>query len=96
MTILREFLKQPREQQFYDFDLTAWCDGIGDTINTFSVTNSPGITLSYTTKFPDNKRIRVFYTGGSAGKTYKVTLLFTTQALLVVKEFEILIKVVED
>lgn len=96
MTILREFVKQPREQQFYDFDLTAWCDGIGDTINTFTVTNQPGLHLSYSTKFPDNKRVRVFYTGGQAGKEYKVTLLLTTAVLLVVKEFEIIIRVVED
>jgi hypothetical protein len=96
MTILREFLKQPREQQFYDFDLTEWLDGIGDLIDTFTVTNTPGVSLSYSTKFPDNKRIRVFYTGGQAGKTYKVTLLFTTLTLRVVKEFEIIINVVEQ
>lgn len=96
MTILREFIKQPREQQFYDFDLTEWCDGVADTIDTFTVTNTTGISLSYATKFPDNKRVRVFYTGGQAGKQYKVTLLLTTLTIRVVKEFEIIINVVEQ
>lgn len=32
-------------------------DGVGGTINTFSTPNSTGITLSYTTKLPDNRRL---------------------------------------
>lgn len=96
MTILREFDKQPREQQFYDFDLTEWLDALPDVIDTYTVTNTPGVNLSYTTLFPDKKRVRVFYTGGVTGKKYKVTLLLTTLTLRVVKEFEIFINVVES
>lgn len=94
--ILKTFTKQPAEIQDYDIDFTQYLESMGgDAAESFTTEVETGLTLS--NSLLTGGVVKVFLSGGTAGKTYKVTVRLTTGVGLVrrVREAEIAIKVRE-
>lgn len=91
--ILKTFTKQPAEVQDYDIDFTQYLESMGgDVAASHRSEVETGLTLS--TSMLTGGVVKLFLAGGTAGKTYKVTVLLTTEAGRV-REAEIAIKVRE-
>lgn len=73
---LGTFLKQPVERMDYDVDFTEWLTA-GDNVDTCDVTSSdPALVIDEVTL--NDPRVKVWLTGGTSGKKYKVSLTATT------------------
>lgn len=95
LEILATWEKQPGERQDYDIDFGEWLRRLDDTpaaVNPVSVQAQPGITLIAHSL--SGTVVKVWLSGGDAGKRYKVTATMTTAGGRV-KEAEIMIYVKE-
>lgn len=91
---IQRFTKQPGETLDYDFDFTKWFGKRTDTIDSYTVAVSSGITKVGDTR--TGKVIKVVLSGGTDGQSYLVTVKITTTSTpALVKEHEILVKVKE-
>ena len=102
MSILEKFEKQPADVQDFDIDYTEWLAALSDSApgpgtpvpgpNCLVVTADTGITLvAYVLV---NGVVKVWTSGGTNGKTYKITATVTTHGNRV-KQAEIKVKVKE-
>jgi len=73
--IIGSITQQPNEKMDYDIDFSEWMPA-GDVITLAAVSVLPaGLTASYAIQSP---AVKVWLDGGTAGVTYKVTVLATT------------------
>ena len=96
MSVLAKFEKQPADVQDYDIDFSDWLAGMSDTaMSQVSTISGPdaAATLTPSASLVDDY-VKVWVTGGTTGKTYRVTTTMTTAAGRV-KQAEIDIKVKE-
>jgi hypothetical protein len=97
MAILGTMIKQPNEVLDFDIDYTTVLAGRSDTLQTSAVTIS---TVTGTTNNPVTAtsptinllKVKVVVSSGTAGVTYKATVLTTTSATLKYED-EVLITV---
>ncbi len=92
MPILERFPKQPADVQDYDIDFTEYLDGLTDTAAIAVVEAEAGITV--VSHSIVGKVVKVWLSGGTSGRKYKVTIRLTTTGGRT-KEVEILIIVRE-
>lgn len=84
-------VKQPIDVQDYDVDYSEWLP-LGDTLDSATVTAPAGITIdSY---FVASPIVKVWVSGGTAGQSYKLQIVGTTNYGRV-KETELVIRVKE-
>ena len=84
--------KDPSAKLDYTFDWTEWLDAITDSLSTHVVTVDTGITLE--TSSIVGKKVVIWVSGGTVGKTYKVGCKITTANVPArIDERTILIKV---
>ena len=94
MPILATFPKQPADVQDYDVDYADYLNELGgDTLVSAVVTADVGVTVDSHSII--GTAVKVWVSGGTTGRTYKVTIRATT-AFGRVKEVEIRVKVKED
>jgi hypothetical protein len=74
---LNRFVKRPGETIDYDFIFTDWLNARNDTVASFTVQSSEGITVGSTAQ--SSGVVKVFVSGGTAGQSYKVTATITTE-----------------
>ena len=74
-------LKDPASTLDFVFDWSSWLAS-GETISSFSVTVTTGITLGTSSKAPSQAAGKVTYwlSGGTAGSSYVVQCTITTSA----------------
>ena len=95
MSILATFKKQPTDVQDFDIDFTEWLTGMGDTAlgpTGLVVEADDGISIVATVLL--DGVVKVWTSGGTDGKTYKITATVTTEGGRT-KQAEIKIKVKE-
>ena len=79
------FIQSPRERLDYTFDFTDWLQGQvtldADSVyvtDYVDVTVSPSNELNIDAVEAEQKRVKVFLSGGILNKTYKIRCLITT------------------
>lgn len=92
MAILAKFTKQPSDVLDYDIDFSEWLPEDDDGL-TAQVTVESGLTLDSFTIH--GAIVKVWLSGGTSGRAYKVTVLLITVDGRS-KEAEIVIKVKEQ
>jgi hypothetical protein len=90
--ILEKWTKQPGETLDFDISFADWLAARADTIASHTVTVEAGLTKELSTAL--NGVVKVWFSGGTDGQTYKVTVTVTTVGGRV-KHAEITIKVKE-
>ena len=76
MAILGTINKQPREILDFDIDYTAVLAGRTSALSTASSEVTPaGLTLTGTTVYSAEKKVKVVISGGTDLTTYKITVL---------------------
>lgn len=85
-------VKQPIEVQDYPFDFTEYLQGINDVAESFVVSAAEGVTIESSSM--ERGVVRAFVSGGTSGRSYKVSATLTTQGGRV-KQLDILVKVKE-
>jgi hypothetical protein len=76
MGTLKRFTKRPGETIDYDITFVEWLAKRADTVSTFSVATDAGITK--VAEEHASGVVKVYLSGGTAGRTYKVTATITT------------------
>lgn len=76
MANIPQFTKDPNEKLDYFFDWSSWLGT--DTINSISVTSSPGITIVSTSNTATS--VTAWISGGTSGTPYQITCQVTTTA----------------
>lgn len=89
-SILGRFVKQPDEVLDYDVDYTDWFTNRTDTPSSFAVVAETGITLDSSSR--TGKVVKVVLSGGTSGRSYKITVRLTTSTGIV-KEADFVVKV---
>jgi hypothetical protein len=74
---LNRFVKHPDETIDYDFIFTDWLNARNDSVFSYTVTPETGITVG--SQSQSSGVVKVFISGGTAGKSYRVNCLLTTQ-----------------
>ena len=69
-------IKDPQAVLDYIFDWSAWL--AGDTISTQTLTSDDGITIDSSVVGGENTNVTAWVSGGTAGKSYRVTSRVTT------------------
>lgn len=87
---MKTFQKQPRDHLDYDLDLSDWLDS-EDRIQAVDVTVPEGIELT-STGYTEN-RVKLWISGGESGRSYKFSVLVTTNSRQ--KEVDFMIIVVD-
>ncbi len=78
MAELGTIMKQPREILDFDVDYTTTLAGRTSLLTTATSESAPaGLTLT-TTVYPETKRVKTVFSGGTDGLTYKITVLTNT------------------
>lgn len=79
MAILGTINKQPREILDFDIDYTTVLAGRTSALTTATSEVTPsGLTLTSTTVYASEKKVKVVINGGTDLTTYKVTILTNT------------------
>lgn len=97
MAILGTFTKQPAESWDYDIDYSQWLppsDGLSQNA-TPEVTVSPddGLKVESVTRDYDNKRLKVWLSGGVDGQRYKVeTTMQSSEGRIRQDEFFVIVR----
>lgn len=79
MAILGSVNKQPREILDFDIDYTTVLAGRTSTLTTATSEVTPaGLTLTSTTVYAPQKKVKLVVSGGTTAVTYKVTILTDT------------------
>lgn len=85
MPTLKTYQKQPADQKDYDIDYSDWLAGVtpADTLATVVATvtctsASPDNTLVVNSTTVSATSVKFMVSGGTSGKTYKLTSLATT------------------
>lgn len=88
MAQLDKVEKQPADTQDYDADYSAYLDDLGDTGATATVVAATGITVDSHSVITSTAKhavagvvggvVKVWFSGGTSGTTYKVTVALTT------------------
>ncbi|WP_339886468.1 hypothetical protein [Vreelandella maris] len=82
MAILGTFTMQPADEWDYDIDYSEWMpesDGLSENVAP-EVTASPeGLMVESVTRDYDNKRVKVWLSGGVDGERYKVEITTRTR-----------------
>lgn len=99
MSILGKPKKQPAEERFLDINLSADLlpgDAVsGSTVSVACISDAPDGTLLATVTAVSVTSVRLFVTGGTNGKDYKVTVL-TETAMGEKLEDEVIVRVRES
>ena len=92
---LGTLVKQPSEVLDANFDFSDWLTDKADTIGSVSVVADEGIEVEEVTDLEGV--VKVFFSGGTDGSSYKVTVTVTTtrEPLPRIKEAEIYVAVRE-
>lgn len=89
-SILGRFVKQPDEVLDYDVDYTDWFTNRDDVPSSYVAVAETGIVIDSSAR-TDNV-VKVVLSGGTAGRSYKVTVRLTTDTGIV-KEADFIVKV---
>lgn len=87
---MKTFRKQPRDHLDYDIDLAAWLEP-DDRVQDVEVTAADGIEVT-NTGYTD-QRVKLWVRGGETGRSYKFSVLVTTNSRQ--KEVDFMIIVVD-
>jgi len=94
MPILGRYSKQPGDALDYDVDYTEWFSNRADAPLSFDVVADAGITIDNTMLI--GNVVRVTLSGGTSGRSYKITVRLTTNAGVAnVKEADFVVRVKE-
>lgn len=94
MAILATFEKQPADVLDYDVDYTEWLPN-GDAVDSVTYAVTPtGLEIESAVVVNSGTRVKLWVSGGTAAKTYKVELTATT-TLGRVKQDEVRFRVKE-
>lgn len=85
-----KYVKQPVEVQDYPFDFTEYLQTVNDVADSFTVEAADGVTIESSSMA--RGVVRAFVSGGTSGRSYKVSAALTTQGGRV-KQLDILVKV---
>jgi hypothetical protein len=98
--LLEKFVKQPAEVKDYDVDYAKWLGPISDVIDSVTTTvvcqSTPvDSTLVINSTFLTDTSVKLWISGGTSGKKYKITIRVTTdggridesELLFIIKDF---------
>lgn len=77
VALVEKFEKQPADVQDYDIVFVDYLEPQADTIASFVVASTPGITI-LTSVLVGTDTVKVWISGGVSGQKYKFTVLITT------------------
>lgn len=75
MATLGTFRMQPADEWDYDIDYSDWLppsDGLSDQVAPVVTVSLPGLMIESVTRDYDNKRVKIWLSGGTDGETYKL------------------------
>jgi hypothetical protein len=93
MAILGRFTKQPTEVLDYDVDFSEWFADRTDTLGSFTVSATAGITVVSSSNI--GNVVKVVLSGGTNGTKYQVTVRVTTTPNAYVREADFVVTVKE-
>ncbi len=82
MAILGTFTMQPADAWDYDIDYSKWLtesDGLSDTVAPNVVVSPSGLEVESVTRDFDNRRVKVWLSGGADSERYKVEVTTRTR-----------------
>ncbi|MDQ7731623.1 hypothetical protein QT231_02865 [Halomonas sp. SpR1] len=82
MAILGTFTMQPADEWDYDIDYSEWLaesDGLSDTVAPTVEVTPPGLVVESITRDYDNRRVKVWLSGGADSERYKVEVTTRTR-----------------
>jgi hypothetical protein len=81
MAVLGTFTMQPADEWDYDVDYNEWLtpsDGLSDQVAPVVEVTPTGLTVESVTRDYDNKKVKVWLSGGVDGTRYKVEITTKT------------------
>jgi len=81
MAILGTFTMQPADEWDYDIDYSRWMtasDGLSENVAPEVTVTPEGLTVESVTRDYDNRRVKVWLSGGEDGQRYKVEVTTRT------------------
>jgi hypothetical protein len=82
MAILGAFVMQPADEWDYDIRYDEWLppsDTVSETVAPIVTITPPGLVLESVTRDYDNKKVKVWLSGGEDGQRYKVEVTTKTK-----------------
>lgn len=82
MAILGTFTMQPADEWDYDIDYSRWLtasDGLSETVAPVVTVEPAGLEVESVTRDYDNRRVKVWLSGGVDGQRYKVEVTTRTR-----------------
>lgn len=74
---LGSFVKQPIEKTDYDIDFREWMTPGDNVRNAVVVVDPPGLTNTQTVV--NDPRVKMWFSGGADGVTYRISVTITTE-----------------